>query len=155
MVPLLYVQHRESTSRRVGPIRTTNRESKYAEAQRLRASARYCEVLGCGKVTRERKPWCTKHVNSHSPYVLEVHARLSQFDLERSRTRPVPDGLIAGDVLVSVRDLGAASATRIAMDCRITVELAEAYIRALVRSGRIVQAKSRRGVTIASPSRSA
>ena len=32
--------------------------------------ARRCVV--CGETTRERKPWCPKHVVTHSPYVARL-----------------------------------------------------------------------------------
>jgi hypothetical protein len=33
---------------------------------------RRCEAEGCGKPTREGKPWCSEHVLTHSPYAIAV-----------------------------------------------------------------------------------
>lgn len=42
-----------------------------------RHEADRCTVKGCNRITRLGKPWCSRHVVSHSPYARALH-RLEQ-----------------------------------------------------------------------------
>lgn len=43
----------------------------------LHKGTRECEVVDCGKTTREGKPFCSRHIES-APYIQEVQARLAR-----------------------------------------------------------------------------
>jgi hypothetical protein len=74
--------HARRTSHTHG-LRAVDRTAEPVSGKRKRThkrkpESRHCEVPGCGRTTRERKPWCPEHALSHSPYVLEVKAEVAR-----------------------------------------------------------------------------
>lgn len=110
-----------------------------------------CEAAGCQRRTRERKPFCLKHV-SEMPYVRSVLDELARQAEEHRLVAALGpravdlDGETAQQVLGIVRDrAGRATAQRVAIDAGLPVPTAAAYLDALAAAGLIVLRPTRRG----------
>lgn len=113
-----------------------------------------CALEGCRDHTRERKPYCTEHLE-HQPYVLSLLSRIGGRREEEERVRRAgargvdPDGINARDILVVLRVAGGRTAESLACALQIDLELMEAYFLALERRGLIFLGGSERGSTVA------
>jgi predicted HTH transcriptional regulator len=116
----------------------------------LHKGTRECEVTGCGKTTREGKPYCSKHIE-HAPYIQEVQRRLDRRAGEESLledetgTKTIPcDGFFVNEaiLLLRTRDFTIKSFSR-RLD--ITHKAAERLIVHLVEWGHAKRKKTSRG----------
>jgi hypothetical protein len=114
----------------------------------LHKGTRECEVDGCGKTTREGKPYCSKHIEQ-SPYIQEVQKRLdlraAEETLLEHRPADIPcDGFFVNEaiLILRTRDFTVKSFSR-RLD--ISHRAAENLIVRLVEWGHIRRKKTSRG----------
>lgn len=119
-----------------------------------RRAPAHCVVDGCGRSTREGKPWCAHHVLTHSPYArqvaLWVEAREAELAWAASgSTRATP--IIEADVLHTLAVDGSNSVERVGQIVHVKGRALAVVVERLRRKGRIrVSEVSQRGtVTIA------
>lgn len=62
-----------------------------------------CTVEGCGRTTREGKPWCSDHVVRHSSYAREIHAAVGAREDSDRGHRLAPELLQDARVVLAER----------------------------------------------------
>lgn len=124
-----------------------------AERGRPRGASREratCEAEGCRARTRERKPYCSEHLDL-SPYVAQLEAELEeqrqeQAEVRRRGARAVQvDGPTAREVLRALLLEEERTSRRLAIEVGVEPELVEAYARVLRRAGYLSTRIHRRG----------
>ncbi len=117
--------------------------------------ARKCDQEGCGRITKERKPFCPDHVEHH-PYVQHLLGQMAKRQQEENRVRRLggrgvdPKGLNATEILVQLRIRGDRTAERLAFDLQIDLDLVETYLRSMAGRRLISVGRSDRGSLVAS-----
>lgn len=115
-------------------------------------SAGLCRA-GCGRTTRDRKPYCEVHVE-RMPYARDAMDEVERIEAEASAVsrrgwRSVDvDGATARDMLGQLRALGPQPLKRLAINSDVfSSALAAPYVRALAEAGlvRVLTLGSRRG----------
>jgi len=106
-------------------------------------TTRHCEAFGCGKPTREAKPWCIDHVLSHSPYARQVAKAWAARE-----ERVGPGSILYGDALAHLRMLGAMTVPYLARQLSTPHPIASAVSRALVRERAVTLDRNKRGVIV-------
>ena len=99
------------------------------------SSARRCEVPGCGRATRERKPWCSEHILTHSPLAREVHQRV--LDRERAdacANAPIPEDML-DDAWTLLAERGCVSVPLLARMLDVSHRTAERVAKRLSAEG--------------------
>jgi hypothetical protein len=116
----------------------------------LHKGTRSCKVSGCGKTTREGKPYCSPHVNL-SPYIQRILKKIEARDaeealLEKARRLIPRDGFFVREsvLLLRTKDFTAKSFSR-RLD--ISHKASERLIDLLVRWGHAQRIRSTRGGT--------
>lgn len=124
------------------------------QVERNVRAPRRCSESGCGRATRARKPFCTRHIE-RQPYVQHLLETLAERDrqdelVRRRGARAVRvDSLTAQEVLVYLRENGSHTAERIARELNLDPKVASSYLVALQRAGLITTRKNRRGRLVA------
>lgn len=113
----------------------------------LHKGTRECDVVECGKTTREGKPYCSKHIEQ-APYIQEVQARLDRRAAEEAVLEAgafVPcDGFFINEaiLLLRTRDFTVKSFSR-RLD--ISHKAAERLLVLLIEWGHASRKKTSRG----------
>lgn len=114
-----------------------------------------CEAPGCGKATREKKPFCSNHVEMH-PYVQKLLKEMARQaaeheQLRETSVRHVPvDSLTVREIINHIELHGSRTIERLARELNLKVEIVEHYINTLVSRGVLKRGRTRRGNTIVS-----
>lgn len=109
-----------------------------------------CSKRGCFEPTRERKPYCTEHVNE-LPYVQSVLAKIEERDRELAAVakrgfRAVdPEGLNAAEILLQLSLFGERTVPRLCRDLQLELDVAEGFAYALARRGMVTLGHTSRG----------
>ncbi len=123
--------------------------------QEVRYSGMMCALDGCANTTRERKPYCTAHVEHHA-YVRGLLSSVKGREEEEARVRRLgtrgvdSGGLNAREILQQLRVHGDRTAERLALAIRIDLELMQVYLSALARRKLVRLGRSDRGSTVVS-----
>lgn len=160
-----------SLGRRKNPFRRNARIGGYRPGGDPRPSeSKHCEHIvtnvktgitkPCGKVTREGKPYCPKHVKE-STYVQDLMERLAGKSYEESiaaaglekleehlETHQVDVTLTMEEILLVLKLHGGRSIERLARDINVSKETAKTYVGLLEKRGKVITGKSRRGATV-------
>jgi hypothetical protein len=114
----------------------------------LHKGPRECEIDGCGKTTREGKPFCSKHIE-HAPYIQEVLWRLEkrateEAILDAGVELPPCEGFFVNEaiLILRTRDFTVKSFSR-RLD--ISHRAAERLIDLLVEWGHAMRKRTSRG----------
>lgn len=97
--------------------------------------SRVCIVVGCNKTTREKKPWCPDHVETHAPPAIRI---LGELQKRKQEIKDIGEGKpvdATGHLAAEARRLlreKAVTAAGLARDLSIPVDVAEAIVRYLV-----------------------
>ena len=119
------------------------------EEPEKRRAPRSCEASGCGRSTRERKPFCPDHVEQHA-YVQEVLGKLAAREaadervLRRGPKAVDPRSLTAEELLTFLHVHGSNSVKRLARELNLEVELVDRYAAGLARLGLVSLGETRR-----------
>ncbi len=101
-----------------------------------RPETRQCEVAGCTRTTRERKPYCSAHVAQH-PYVQHIMSLLDDVADEHARVleegpRAVDvQGITVQEIVQVLEQQGQRSVPRLAKDLNLDVRVMSGYVKAL------------------------
>jgi hypothetical protein len=123
-----------------------------AEMGREGTVAHHCHAPGCGKSTREGKPYCSEHVD-HQPYVQQLIDQLAEHEqkvakIKAGKTRVAKaDDLVAKEIVLQLREHGARTLERLARDLREDTVTITAYVHALKRKRQVSLGASKRGNT--------
>lgn len=110
-----------------------------------------CQLQGCSKRTRERKPFCSEHVELH-PYAQKIKKALRDRDaelerVERSGIRHVDlGGMTAQEIVLQLRLHGTRTVPRLARDLVIPESVMQHFVRALRRRGVVSVGRTPRGI---------
>lgn len=114
-----------------------------------------CAAPGCSNPTRERKPYCTEHIDQLD-YVQQLKDTLASVEEEqalvRRRGAKAVDlsGITAQEILRELRLHGDRTARRLSRDLKLESELVDAYLRALAIGGEVELRPGNRGHMVAS-----
>jgi len=139
-------------------MKTTNSERIQAADKMFdvgtRSHTQYCKT--CGTATRESKPFCSDHVESHA-YVKGVLAVLQEMENEQEQIKTASRGAwkrvdIHGpkcdEIMLYLNQHGARTAKRVLRDvfsANSSVKTVEIYSEALQRAGLITMCHTSRG----------
>jgi len=105
-----------------------------------RTESRLCNVKGCGRTTREKKPFCPDHIDE-LPYVQQLMAQIDYkaAELERVRSgKPVPvPSCFEGEIVWHLKMNGRRSVRRLAKEVHIEYVILIKMLRAYKRRGLI------------------
>lgn len=124
-----------------------------AAALSSRVRPRYCEAVGCSAPTRERKPYCSEHVEQH-PYVrtlldaLEQRERELEAVVERGAKALRPDSLLVADVVEHARRHGPQTVERVARQVGLPVPVVDVIAAWLGRRRLARLSHTRRGSVV-------
>lgn len=115
-----------------------------------------CQAPGCLEPTREKKPYCTKHI-LQAPYVQELLLSIAEKEKEICKAknrgwRAVDlEGTIATDARVILQTKGECTIDRLSRELNIGLKETWAYVTALVNAGMAsVTRHTRRGNAVVS-----
>lgn len=97
----------------------------------------------CGEGTAEAKPWCARHVLTHSPYASAVHEEILR--QERSKGRGTYTEEMLTDARALLENTGGLTVKRMAKLMGVSVESARRIARRLVVDGEARAGRTRRG----------
>ncbi|HBP22474.1 MAG TPA: hypothetical protein DEA08_32430 [Planctomycetes bacterium] len=109
-----------------------------------------CEHPGCLEPTRERKPYCSDHIDD-LPYIQELVARICERDEELERVarrgwkEVDPQGLTASEILLQLSLYGDRTVPRLCRDLQLDIDVAEGFAMALARRGMVTLGQTDRG----------
>ena len=109
-----------------------------------------CEHAGCLEPTRERKPYCSDHIDD-LPYIQELVDRINERDEELERVarrgwkEVDPQGLTASEILLQLSLYGERTVPRLCRDLQLDVDVAEGFAMALARRGMVTLGQTDRG----------
>ena len=115
-----------------------------------------CAWNGCGKTTREGKPFCSDHVEQHG-YVQEILEILAEKEAEEERVRQHgsdavdPEGLNARELLLHLDQHGSRTIERLAREFQLESNVISGYVEALASRGRVVTGRTTRGSVVVQP----
>lgn len=134
-------------------MKTLNMFDAIARTGRDRHKNRICEQPDCTQSTREGKPYCPDHVESH-PYVQDILARIAERDdqdekVAKRGARAVDlESLTVGEILQHLAFNGARTEERLVRELNLDVKTLDGYLRALARRGYVSFGKTKRGSTV-------
>lgn len=115
-----------------------------------------CEAPGCSKSTREKKPFCSDHVEMH-PYVQELLKAVADQTAEQKKVdqkisaQHVPaDSLTVQEIINHIKVHGSRTVERLARELNFEVELIHRYVNTLISRGVLKIGRTKRGSTIVS-----
>jgi len=108
-----------------------------------------CLHPGCLGTTREKKPYCSRHVHKH-PYASSVIAEIAHREREINRVACDPSSARAGDgtakeLLVHLIQAETLTLKRLSRHMNLPLEIVQAYASALERAGKVTLDRSSRG----------
>jgi hypothetical protein len=123
-----------------------------AEYSRDARTPHHCNEPGCGKSTREGKPFCSDHYDRH-PYaqalIADLKANAAQVERVKKKPRAAgADDLIACEIVTQLRVHGDRTVPRLARDLREDTDVIEAYVKALKRQKRVSFGRTARGTRV-------
>ena len=135
-------------------VRTMDRQLMNGVAHRSSSRGQRCEIPGCEQTTREGKRFCPDHVEVH-PYAKGIVDDLAAVEAEELRMNELGwqavdiNGLMVGEILLSLQQQNPRTEERLARETRIELETLRVYIQALVHHGLVHLGEShRRRVTV-------
>lgn len=111
---------------------------QYAETNN--SVTRTCSTPGCGDTTREGKPYCTEHVESH-PYVQFLLKRVADRDIEDEAVRMQGssavniDGITVEEITLQLRTNGTRTVERLCREIALDKSVIRSYIVAMKAAG--------------------
>jgi hypothetical protein len=121
--------------------------------ERPSTTSRGCQHAVCEQTTREGKPYCPDHVESH-PYVRDILDTLAARHAEEDAVRTVGaeavnlSGLTARELLLHLSLHGARTVERLSRELQLDSQVLKGYVSALVGDGRVELGRTHRGSTI-------
>lgn len=115
-----------------------------------------CEAAGCMRSTKERKPYCTDHVDMH-PYVAGLVEALADCDRERAqvarRGAKAVDlaGITTREIMGQLWQYGGRTIERLARDLQLPVEVVASYGEAMAEGGLVRLGSSARNNQVLEP----
>ncbi len=120
------------------------------------SETKICEAPGCNKSTREKKPFCSDHVEMH-PYVQELLKAMADQAAEQEKVdqkisaQHVPaDSLTVQEIINHIKVHGSRTVERLARELNFEVELIHRYVNTLVSRGVLKRGQTKRGSVIVS-----
>lgn len=126
------------------------------ESTSCRPVAPQCRAPGCENATRERKPYCSDHVELH-PYVAELTRVIAGRERElaavgrRGAAAVDLQGVTCQEIVLQLRLYGPRSVPRLSRDLGLEERVVEAYAQALRRCGAVALGSTRRGLPLLTP----
>lgn len=114
--------------------------------------SRTCEHPGCGRSTRESKPYCSDHIEKHD-YVSKLLSTLAAWDAELEAVRLKGaravrlDGPVVAEIVQFLGEHGECTVERLKRERLSDQPLAvvQSYVERLKRAKRVTLGRSRRG----------
>ncbi|MDC3379430.1 hypothetical protein OAX78_04020 [Planctomycetota bacterium] len=119
----------------------------------LSSTTRACAARRCAATTREGKPYCPDHVESH-PYVQNILSILAEREAEEETVRQRgpravdPHGLTAKELVLHLSLHGARTVERLSRELQLDTKVLDGYVGALVRRGVVSLGRTNRGSTV-------
>lgn len=130
---------------------------RFAPSGRSAGSPLHCGAERCGEPTRDGKPWCSRHIATHSPYVMSVVARLEALAAEvnrivtrapSARRSPVPCPLLEEDVIHALTHGGRMTLDRLSSTVHVPYACASFVAERLARRRVVELGQTARGVVV-------
>ncbi len=115
--------------------------------------ARQCEKPGCVEKTRDRKPFCSDHVDEH-PYVKLILATLAgdEAEIERIKAKGKKavelDGSLITSILQKLEQMGSLTKERLAREVWREQPIIDAAVAVLVKRKIVELGMTNRGSTV-------
>ena len=117
------------------------------------STTRSCHHKGCAQTTREGKPYCPDHVESHD-YVQGILAIIHRREAEEDRVRKEgpgavdPEGLTAQELVLHLSLHGSRTVERLSREFQLEAPVMHNYVDALCTRGLVVLGRTTRGSTV-------
>ena len=116
---------------------------------------RHCEIPGCKNTTREKKPYCSKHIWK-LPYIQKVVQEILTQENEVDRVKRIgisainPEGDMLQEVIIMLENHGSMTQEKLAQWLHIDYEAVVAYVKFLWKRNKVATKKTTRGSTVVS-----
>lgn len=106
---------------------------------------RRCGVAGCNDLTKEKKPYCPRHVKEN-PYVKEILKGIQTLEKEEKTKKVIKGSLLESEFLTILKQRSEPTTIeKLAQLSAYTIEKTTAYMNSAKKRGLVILSKNRRG----------